>query len=63
MERRRVAEKIGKKVFYLVDDAAAELDEENLILAFKSLEKVNGQKIISAIKKPENIKLNNVIDL
>ena len=29
----------------------------------KSLEKVNGQKIISAIKKPENIKLNNVIDL
>ena len=58
-----VSEKIGKKVFYLVDDAAAELDEENLILAFKSLEKVNGQKIISAIKKPENIKLNNVIDL
>ena len=58
-----ISEKIGKKVFYLVDDAAAELDEENLILAFKSLEKVNGQKIISAIKKPENIKLNNVIDL
>ena len=58
-----LSEKIGKKVFYLVDDAAAELDEENLILAFKSLEKVNGQKIISAIKKPENIKLNNVIDL
>ena len=58
-----ISEKIGKKVFYLIDDAAAELDEENLILAFKSLEKVNGQKIISAIKKPENIKLNNVIDL
>ena len=58
-----ISEKIGKRVFYLVDDAAAELDEENLILAFKSLEKVNGQKIISAIKKPENIKLNNVIDL
>jgi DNA replication and repair protein RecF len=58
-----ISEKIGKKVFYLVDDAAAELDEQNLILAFKSLEKVNGQKIISAIKKPENIKLNNVIDL
>ena len=58
-----ISEKIGKKVFYLVDDAAAELDEENLILAFKSLEKVNGQKVISAIKKPENIKLNNVIDL
>ena len=32
-------------------------------MAFKSLEKVKGQKIISSIKKPENIKLNSVIDL
>lgn len=52
-----------KRVFYLIDDATAEFDEENLYLAFKSLEKVKGQKIISSIKKPENIKLNSVIDL
>ena len=52
-----------KRVFYLVDDATAEFDEENLYLALKSLEKVKGQKIISSIKKPENIKLNSVIDL
>ncbi len=52
-----------KNVFYLIDDAAAEFDEENLFLALSSLEKVRGQKIISSIKKPENIKLNNVIDL
>ena len=47
----------------LKNDAAAEFDEENLFLALTSLEKVKGQKIISSIKKPENIKLNNVIDL
>ena len=47
----------------MIDDAAAEFDEENLFLALTSLEKVKGQKIISSIKKPENIKLNNVIDL
>ena len=52
-----------KNVFYLIDDAAAEFDEENLFFALSSLEKVRGQKIISSIKKPENIKLNNVIDL
>ena len=52
-----------KRVFYLIDDATAEFDEENLYLALKSLEKVKGQKIISSIKKPENIKLNSVIDL
>ncbi|MFL2754693.1 MAG: DNA replication/repair protein RecF [Gammaproteobacteria bacterium] len=52
-----------KRVFYLIDDATAEFDEENLYLALKSLEKAKGQKIISSIKKPENIKLNSVIDL
>ena len=58
-----ISEYTEKNVFYLIDDAAAEFDEENLILALNSLEKVKGQKIISSIKKPENIKLNNVIDL
>ena len=58
-----ISEYTDKNVFYLIDDAAAEFDEENLFLALTSLEKVKGQKIISSIKKPENIKLNNVIDL
>ena len=58
-----ISEYTEKNVFYLIDDAAAEFDEENLFLALTSLEKVKGQKIISSIKKPENIKLNNVIDL
>jgi recombinational DNA repair ATPase RecF len=58
-----ISEHTEKNVFYLIDDAAAEFDEENLFLALSSLEKVRGQKIISSIKKPENIKLNNVIDL
>ena len=58
-----ISEYTEKNVFYLIDDAAAEFDEENLFIALTSLEKVKGQKIISSIKKPENIKLNNVIDL
>ena len=52
-----------RRVYYLIDDATAEFDEKNLYLALKSLEKVKGQKIISSIKKPENIKFNSVIDL
>ena len=40
-----------RRVYYLIDDATAEFDEENLYLALKSLEKVKGQKIISSIKK------------
>ena len=52
-----------RRVFYLIDDATAEFDEENLYLAQITLEKVEGQKIISSIKKPENIKFNSVIDL
>ena len=58
-----ISQNTKKNVFYLIDDAAAEFDEENLFLALTSLEKAKGQKIISSIKKPENIKLNNVIDL
>ena len=60
-----VIEKYGlsKGHSLVIDDATAEFDEENLYLALKSLEKVKGQKIISSIKKPENIKFNSVIDL
>ena len=57
------ANNTNQRVFYLIDDATAEFDEENLYLALKSLEEVKGQKIISSIKKPENIKFNSVIDL
>ena len=53
----------GKESIYLIDDLPSELDEENLSLALNALKKVKQQKIITSVKKIENIKFDCVIDL
>ena len=52
-----------KEVIYLIDDLPSELDEENLALALQALKKTKQQKIISSVKKIENIQFDSVIDL
>ena len=52
-----------KESIYLIDDLPSELDEENLSLALNALKKVKQQKIITSVKKIENIKFDCVIDL